>query len=233
VSFRIKSRFLCLLTIFGLSCSQPALAARIVFTGNFASDDEVVYFAFNVASPTTVTLQTSSFGDGALGFSPVLSLFGPDGSLIAVDRGGSVPYCGTRDIDRVSGFCLDAYIDTSLAGGYYTLALTQDDNTPNGDLGTGFLRQGEGDFTGAIFGVDQGSFILFDRSQREPVWDVELLGVTSGSQVPEPSVSHMAVLGLGFLLLTCRPRSGPIAYWGQGPLFAARLFCKDSLHFRR
>jgi hypothetical protein len=199
--------------------------------GTFDSDDQVSGMGFGIGSPATVTLQTWSFagGDsfsGALnpgGFSPVLSLFTNEGSLIAFDRGASVPNCGVRNIDPVSGFCLDSYINIALSAGSYRVILTQDDNTPNGDLETGFLRENGGNFTGPEFGVVGGSFILFDQSHRTSTWsfgilivmtaaenvdlsfaDVKVESTDPVSQTPEVSSGVLSSLGSALMIFTWR-----------------------------
>jgi hypothetical protein len=210
--FRIPQFSTCVLVAGAFLCVSPAGASSISRQGIFTSDDNIVVIGFSLLSPDTVILQTLSFSGGAGvsgsvasgGFSPVLSLFDSNGDLLAVDAGGSVPNCGSRNIDPESGYCLDAYINIPLDAGNYSAALTQDDNTPLGDFSAGFQRQDTGNFTAADLGLYQGSFLLFDGSQRSSSWEVEFLGVDSSNEAPEPSTTAAAVLGLGFLFLTHR-----------------------------
>lgn len=157
-------------------------------------DDDVVLIPFSVASTSTVTIQTTSFAVG--GFEPVLALYDGSGNLLLLDStGGTVPSnCGSRAIDPVSGFCLDAFIQGSLNPDNYTIALTEWDNIPNGPtLADGFPQTGNGNFTGPEFLGSPGSFILFDGTQRGSNWALDVNGVPS---VPEPGTAALVMFGL-------------------------------------
>jgi len=196
-------------------------AASLSYTGNFAQDDDLLTLNFDLASPATVTLRTWSFAGGvngagqaipAGGFAPVLSLFDALGTqdLLATDHDGGPGVCRPRAPDPASGFCWDAYLNLSLAAGSYLLALTEDDNTPNGPtFPDGFLRAGQGNFTGDEFGGPPGSsLILADGSQRTSFWAVDLSGVDAPSDpLPEPSTGILMLLGAALLSFWCRRRS--------------------------
>jgi hypothetical protein len=165
-------------------------------------DDDVVLIPFMVISPGTVTMQTTSFASGLVGFQPVLTLFDGGGNLLFQDAtGGTAPgSCGARSIDAVSGACGDAYIQATLGPDSYTLALTQWDNIPNGPtLADGFPRVGEGNFTGPSFLGSAGSFILSDGSQRNSAYALSIDGdgvQSAPSGVPEPATFGVLAFGL-------------------------------------
>ena len=173
------------------------------FSGNFAMDDDVKLIPFSVVSSSLVTMETTSFGDGSKGFEPVLTLYDGSGNLFLQDStGGTAPGgCGARSIDPVSGFCLDAFIQALLGPGSYTLALTEADNVPNGPtLADGFPQAGNGNFTGPEFLGQPGSFILFDGSQRNSDWALQI-NSRGLAPVPEPGTAALllsGVIGLRF-----------------------------------
>jgi hypothetical protein len=197
----------CALTALACLFANAALAADISFTGQFSKDDDVQLFQFSLANETIVSMQTWSFAGGLNvagsiipggGFAPALSLFDASGSqdLLGLDTGGFPPSnCGPRNID--SGFCLDAYMVVDLFPGMYILVLTQSDNLPMGPtLADGFFYQGAGNYTGDLYGVPGGSFILFDGTSRTNQWAVDITGVDYAGMVPEPCSALFGALGL-------------------------------------
>ena len=179
-----------------LLMTSAASAGSLFFSGNFTQDDNVVLIPFTIFGTEALTIHSTSFADGSVGFEPVLTLYDGTGALLFQDAtGGTVPgSCGVRAIDPVSGYCLDGEIQQTLAAGSYTLALTEYDNIPSGpNLSDGFPQTGNGNFTGPEFLGQPGSFILFDGSQRNNDWAVQIDGVP----VPEPGT---ATLGTSALL---------------------------------
>ena len=208
-----------------LACAPAALFVILLFasgtclggtfTGVFGQDDEQAQFLLTVPAASTVTMQTTSFANG--GFAPVLSLFDAGGTQdeLALDAGGTAPLnCGARSIDPGSGFCLDGYLQLPLNAGSYLLILTEEDNTPLGStLPDGFLRQGQGNFTGPEFLGTPGAFVLFDGSQRTASWSLTIDGAdaTAVSATPEPALAPVvlcALLGLLCKRLTMTSRTG-------------------------
>jgi hypothetical protein len=244
VPFFRRPLFLCFCLLFALSAGPSARstvltgvaideqhAVELSYTGTLDYDSQTMYVHFALGSPTTATFRTWSFAGGDSfygvvnpgGFSPVLSLFDSvDGGLIAMDRGGTVPNCGARNIDPVSGFCLDSYINMALPAGWYELVLTEDDNTPNGNLGTGFLREDAWNFTGPEFGVDGGSLILFDRSQRTSAWNVDLLFSFANSTNVAPFFADTRVESTDPVSQTSEVSSGVLSSLGLAILFFTR-----------
>ena len=180
-----------LLSAVALVLPAVALAGPITVSGNFAQDEDVVLIPFTVPTLGVVTIRTTSFADGSTGFEPVLTLYDSAGNLLLQDAtGGTVPAgCGLRSIDPTSGYCLDALIQSPLNAGSYTLALTEWDNIPGGPtLADGFPQTGNGNFTGPEFLGSPGSFILFDGSQRNSDWALQI----DGLDVPEPATAGLA-----------------------------------------
>jgi hypothetical protein len=183
----------------------------VSFTGTFKADDNVQLFRFTIPTLSNVIARTWSFASGVNaagqaipdgGFAPVLSLFGPSGDSLGIDKDGGTGLCGPRAADPISGFCWDAYINQTLGAGTYTLALTEDDNTPVGSLSEGFTEAGNGNFTGPLFLGPSGagrSFILADGEQRTPDWAVDIDGVQSAAELPEPAAPVLLTGGLALL----------------------------------
>ena len=192
-----------------LAAMVGAFAARgASFTGGFAHDDDQAVFTFTLAAPANIVLVTFGYAGGvneagnivgAGGFDPVLTIFsglGPSAALFNQNIDGG---CGLVAGDPVTHACWDAYLSLPLlAAGSYTAVLTQGDNTANGaTLGDGFLRDGQGDFTGPTILGTPGSFIDANPSQRGANWAVDIVGIGGTAAVPEPATS--ALCGAGAL----------------------------------
>jgi hypothetical protein len=180
--------------------------AGFTFSGSFTQDDNLLQYQFTIASASTVTLESFSYGgDGgsvpAGGFAPVLSLFGAGSAVF--DDGGMQPTCSPRTPDpSVPGdLCLDAYLTVpSLNPGTYLVTLTENDNTPIGpDFADGFTEQGNGNFTGVNQGFPGKSFLDPFGNQRTPNFDFTISGVDSAVALPEPSTVSLFIAGLGLL----------------------------------
>jgi PEP-CTERM motif len=185
----------------------PAYCGTFSFAGAFGADDQKQSFILRLDAPATVTFVTLSYaggtnaaGDliGAGGFDPVLSLFTGAMDASGVNIGGNNDGgCGFVGTDLVTGACWDSYFDAVLPAGYYTLVLTQADNLPIGPtLGDGFLREGQGDFTGPMLLGSPGRFWDANLDQRDGHWAVDILNVASAAAVPEPASFAAAAIGL-------------------------------------
>jgi len=179
--------------------------ANLSFTGTFAADDDVQTFSFTVVAPGNVTLVSYSYAGGTNakgqliargGFDPILSLFDGSGMLIATTDDGTFPDVG---IDLVTGLSLDAFLKLPLAPGNYSVSITEFDNFAIGPtFGDGFTRQGQGNFTGALFGPGSGSFFDFSRDQRTNGWAFDVLFATPVSEPASTALVAVALLGLGW-----------------------------------
>jgi len=179
-------------------------AAAVSFTGTFQQDDNVRLFGFTLAAPATVGVETWSYGGGTDaqgqviargGFETVVSLFSGSGVFIDVSLTGS---CPPQNVDPTTGLCGDSFLSDSLAAGNYLVAITEYANIPNGpNLGNGFLETGQGNFTGPLFCGAAGSFFDATCNHRTGNFELDILGVTSATAVPEPT--GLAMLGSTFL----------------------------------
>ncbi len=193
-------RFTCVLAL-----ALPAAADNISFQGTFATDDRIQLFDFTVNSTTTVTLVSLAYGGGtnsaskvipAGGFDSFFTLFAADGSQINTNNDGG---CGLVNAGR--GGCLDAYLSETLNAGSYILALTESGNEPAGNLGDGFIEQGQGNFT-----CVQGFCDAFGNHQNG-TWAVDIRNVQSASAVPEPATLPLICVFLSVFAAKFRPRS--------------------------
>lgn len=181
----------------------PANAAGVSFTGTFQQDDNVRLFTFNLASSSTVTLETWSYAGGtdaqgtvipSGGFQPYISLFSGSGTFINTSVSGS---CPPQNVDLTTGVCGDDLLSQSLAAGNYLVALTEYPNLPAGTtLAAGFSETGQGNFTGGFCGTT-GAFFDSTCTKRNGNFELDLLGVTSAASVPEPA--NLCLLGLALL----------------------------------
>jgi hypothetical protein len=199
----------------------PSRAANFSFTGNFNQDDDRRVFEIVLNSPATLTMYSLSYGGGVNaagatiargGFDPLLSLFagaGPSAVLINTNNDGP---CPPLTQDSVTNACWDAFIQTSLPSGTYTLVLTQSDNTPLGpSLGDGFARDGQGNFTGPLFTGQPGVFWDANPNQRNSQWAVDILNVDAVLDVPEPA--SMLLVGSALLVFALYRRRASKQYY--------------------
>ncbi len=171
---------------------SPGHAADFSFSGSFASDDEVQLFDFLVGAPSEVTLRTLSYAGGtqadgrvvaAGGFDPILSLFDGAGALIERnDDGTGVPE------DPVTGRAYDTALSLTLTPGSYTVAISQYDNFPLGDLAAGFANTGQPVFTDAGNPLCRSGVPFCDITgdQRSNAWAFDILNVETAAVIPGP-----------------------------------------------
>jgi hypothetical protein len=127
----------------------------------------------------------------------MLSLFLTTGNqdLIALNNDGS---CPPLSLDPATNGCFDSEISLFLPAGTYRLVLSQSDNSALGPFfSDGFLRTGQGNFTGPAFLGSNGSFIDITGAQRTGAWAVDLIGVDFAVAVPEPSTYVLLLSGIG------------------------------------
>lgn len=206
------------LTALGLAGLPPAQAqvTPTVHTGTFTQDDNVRLFQFNVTSPGTFSLFTTSYGGGTNvdgtttapgGFDPIISLFDGAGNLIDANDDG--PQANT---DPVTFSAFDSGLEETLAPGAYTAAVTESDNFANGPtLADGFTRDGQGNFTGTDFGAPGQSFIDASGFQRTANFTLDIAnGPLPPPAVPESSTTAsfglLLMLGMGGIVVTAKRR---------------------------
>jgi hypothetical protein len=200
----MRLRLPMLAALIGLLALISPLALRaspVSYAGSFLTDDQVDLFTFQVDTAGTVTLQTFGYAGGvdgagvtvaAGGFDPVLTLFEGSGNFLETNDDGA---CGVVGTDPTTLNCFDAYLSLPLGVGDYTLALTEADNLPLGDLVDGFSQVGNGNFSCPEFLGQTGAFCDASPSQRDGQYEVDIdAPALSPSPAPEPAS--------GVLLLT-------------------------------
>jgi len=211
--------------------SGSASASAFSFTGTFVSDDQSQVFSF-VAGAGSAIIRTWGYGGSGAGtnaagqiilpggFDPYLSLFDAGSSLLlstpllAVnDNGGAsvVP-------DPITGEFFDSYLDTAAVpltltpGAKYWVVLTESPSSPLGSTyGDGFSGDGQGNYTGSIYGCLTAGFCDADGNQRNGNWALDISGVVSAHTVPEPAPFWMTGTAFAILLFVWRRRILPAA----------------------
>ncbi len=171
-----------------------AYGSPLTFTGNFTNDNDVVLIPFTLPATVLVTFQTFGYGGGINGnsqvivpggFESMLQLFAiPSGLRV----GGSIlpgpdgSGCGPRtpDPSRLD-FCFDVFAQVSLSPGDYILALTQNPNTANGNLGDGFLYDADPNFNNGFVGT-----FGFQGTSH---WALDIIAPGASVPTPEPRVA--------------------------------------------
>jgi hypothetical protein len=174
-------------------------AATVSYRGNLSQDADVRLLPFSLDEAAEVSIRTFSYaggiqGDGtaisAGGFDPILEIFDGTGAHVGHSDDDTT---GTVRIDPQTHEALDALFRDVLPAGLYTVALAQFDNVAAGDsLLDGFTREGQGDFTGLLFGCSNLRFCDFKKANRSEAWALDI----SVNPVPEPSVYALVVMGL-------------------------------------
>jgi hypothetical protein len=179
--------------------STPAIAAPTNYTyaGTLTNPNQVLFFNFNVAAPSTVTLRTWSYAGGTNaagvkidggGFDPILALF---------DAGTGIKIGENDDGDNavapdpVTQYHFDTYLSALLSAGNYVVSVAAFSNFSGATLSEPFA--GAGDFSG-----------------RDTHWAFDILNVETATQVnnpvPEPTDFSLISLGLAGLAFTRKRR---------------------------
>ena len=167
--------------------APPAAATDFSFVGTLGNDDEVLFFNFDVGADSLVTLRTYSYAGGTNaagqviargGFDPILSLYNGSGVRIAQndDGGASVPA-------DINGVHFDTFLQSNLAAGSYTVAVSQFANFGPTNLSDPFPGTNHVNFDG-----------------RDAHWAFDVLNVGSAVQsgaVPEPATWGLMITGFG------------------------------------
>jgi hypothetical protein len=189
-----------LASLASLTWCGTSSAATASYGGNLSQDADVRLIPFSVDAAAEVSIRTFSYAGGmqadgtavhAGGFDPMLELFDGTGAHIGHSDDDAT---GTAGIDPQTLEGLDALFREVLQAGSYIVALAQFDNFANGDtLVGGFMREGQGNFTGSLFGCSNQKFCDFKKANRTQAWALDI----SVDPVPEPSV--YALLAVGFM----------------------------------
>ncbi len=218
----LRQIFLVTVCLLGMA-GAPVQAATVSYTGSFLQDDNVQSFAFSLAAPGLVTLQTFSYSGGtngagavitAGGFDPTVTLFTTSGTLLLF-QDDATPECNVVAADPVTGECFDVYLTTSLGAGSYLAVLTQFDNHAIGpNLSNGFTQSGAGNFT-AIFGCAPGIFCDVDADARTGAFALDI--TTPNAVVPVPAAAWLFAGGLAALTRFRRRTAAPTLHSGVAP----------------
>ena len=176
-----------------------ASAATTSHRGNLSQDADVRLIPFSLNAAAEVSMRTFSYAGGmqadgtaipAGGFDPILEVFDGTGAHIGHSDDDTT---NTVGIDPQTLEALDVLFRDVLPAGSYTVALAQFDNFAVGaSLLDGFTREGEGNFTGVLFGCSNAKFCDFKKANRTEAWALDI----SVNPVPEPSVFALMVAGL-------------------------------------
>ena len=179
-----------------IALAAPASATNFSFVGTLATDDEVLFFNFNVGSLSLVTLRTYSYAGGVNaagaviargGFDPILSLYNSvTGAKVGENDDGTTSQVAT---DSVSGQAYDTFFTKSLGAGSYTVAITEFDNFGHSNLANGFAGS-------SFVGFGDASDVA--NNPRDGHWAFDVLNVSSASQVgvvPEPATWGLMIGG--------------------------------------
>jgi len=197
-----------------------ASASSISFTGTFITDDQLEVFQFTALTPS-FTAQTLSYAGGtnangtvipAGGFDPFLSLFDATGGLVTTNDDNPA-----ATVDPSTTFAFDSLltVGTLTPGDTYRLVLSENDNVPvDSSYADGFTQTGNPTFTATEFGCPGGGpgpFCDEGMNQRNGKWAVDLIGVSSASDIsggaaPEPGSILLLSAGLASLALLRRRR---------------------------
>jgi hypothetical protein len=177
--------------LFGFS--QSLTATTIPISGVFSFDNDVVFFRVTVPDATTLTVYTTSAFTG--GFAPFLAIFGSAGALLNQFNGGEPTCANGYSNPRPDVGCNDTYVQSSLDGGTYFIALSQTFNNATGDLGDPFTEDGEenrnytnsGNWCGAgtVYFCDAAAGYTADAGNWTVVFDAPVL--TAEQVSPEPA----------------------------------------------
>jgi hypothetical protein len=168
------------------SFPSTATAADFSFTGSFVTDDAKVAFTFDLATASTVTIQ--SFG----------YLGGVNAAGQTIAAGGFDDVFSLYDSASQNVIISDDSFTIALKSGSYKLFLTQYDNFGPANLTLPFIFEGQPNFA--------GGFVDFNGSQRTGNWALDITGVTTASAVPEASTWGLMLVGFGMAGSALRAR---------------------------
>jgi hypothetical protein len=191
IPFQFAALALCICTV---TASQ---AGPIAMSGTFLQDDQVQLIPLAL-SGGKLTVNSLGYAGGARangqsvaagGFDTMLFLFNSAGALVAQSDDGV-----NARIDPLTGLGSDAAFTLTPAAGLYTLALTQYDNFPLGNLLDGFSEAGQGNFTpGLSANCRATKFCDSLGFARTGNWALDII------EIPEPSAWALVVVALAIM----------------------------------
>jgi hypothetical protein len=207
-----------------LSASTVARASGTSLTGTLADPESTFDYTLNLASTSTITLQTYGFGGGtnqagqaisAGGTDDFLAIFAGtgDGATILTDGFGN-PYGTSLDISNYGSFvgcppantvsdfgsttCGDITMTIpNLAAGTYTIVLSDGDYFANAVFDNGTLGEGFTDLTGGTFCNLQDSTGV-DCPNISGAYALDITGLPA-AVTPEPP--SLLLFGTGFFVM--------------------------------
>jgi PEP-CTERM motif-containing protein len=208
------------------NAAASAKADTVSLTGTLANAEDTYTTTINVATDSTVTLQTYGFGGGvnalgtsiaAGGFDPFVAIFSGTGSGATIETDALGDTFGTSDaLSNYSSFmgcppagtvnlggaiCGDITMTLALDPGIYTILLSDALYVANAVNDNGTLGEGFTDFTGGAFQTcnttDSGTTCANDTAN----WALDITttpttGGGGGTSVPEPSTLPLVLLAL-------------------------------------
>jgi hypothetical protein len=186
--------------------AQPARALDFDFSGTIANHNDVSLFTFSTASPSTVTLFTSSWDDG--GFDPMLGLWDSTGLLIEFQDDGGLNGSTTSNGIPYDYGIFDSYYTNTLLAGTYTVSVSTYPNNNNGLLlSAGFNFDGQTPIPIALW--DQPPALNGFRTGNFAFHVLNVTQATGPSNnVPESSSLFLLVAGLAGLAAWRQQRWG-------------------------
>lgn len=178
-----------------LGLYPPALAdtRTELFTGSFASDNDVHWFSIQLNQPAALTVYSTSGANG--GFPTNLTLFAADGTVMQQQSGS--PACSSgRASPNADNLCNDAYLQEPppvsgqyIPPGSYIVAVTQSGNVANGDLTYGFTQSGTANqnYTNASNACGSGTSYFCDPFRPAPrtgAWSLTFSFATAAGITP-------------------------------------------------
>jgi hypothetical protein len=199
--------------LFSLAIAPVFATPVSLFTGNFATDNQVALFNITANASEFITIETYSYAGGTVnsttipggGFAPTAFLFDNAGNVLTLSNGT----CGEVGQDPTTMNCNDLFFQDTLGPGTFTLALAVDNNSPvDTTVADGFIEDGDPGFTCQEAGLTSGSFCDLTTAlgtSRTGNFAISVSGSDSVVNTPEPGSVFLLFAG-GALIALLRRR---------------------------